>query len=165
MAAQGVSGFRLYRRPFFRVTSPSTAILNATLLVGNPCGDMIMVNSSGQPVTDEQWKAATERCRGEELIPIPSDDGERLQLSIRYGNRIPNGGNYSYTGETTPHYQTPVFVAYNLFSLQADKVTYDVQKRTIEANGNVIAVNESGTIQRANSMAFKIANGHVALIQ
>ena len=49
-----------------------------------------------------------------------------------------------YTGERTRQYQTPVFVAYNLFSLQADKVTYDAQKRTIEATGNVIAVSESG---------------------
>jgi len=68
---------------------------------------------------------------------------------------------YSYTGERTREYHTPVFVAYNLFSLQADKVSYDVQKRTIEASGNVIAVNESGASQRADSMALKIENGQV----
>jgi Carboxypeptidase regulatory-like domain len=159
-------GFRLYRRPLFRVTSPTaTAVLNATLLVGNPCGDMIIVNSWEKPVTEEQRKAATEHCRREELIPIPSGNGLPLQLSIRYGSRTPIGGTYSYTGEKTGQYQTPVFVAYNLFSLQADKVTYDVQKRTIEASGNVIAVNESGATQRANSMAFKIENGQVVLLR
>jgi len=83
MTAQGPLGFRPCRRPLFRLPS-ATAILNATLLVGNPCGDMIIVNYSGEPVTDEQWNAATERCRGEELIPIPSGDGLPLQLSIRY---------------------------------------------------------------------------------
>ena len=165
MVAQGPSGFRLYRRPLFHLTLPSSAILNATLLVGNPCGDMIIVNGSGEPVTDEQWKAATEHCRGEELIPIPSGDGLPLQLSIRYGSRTPIGGIYSYVGEKTRQYQTPVFVAYNLFSPQADKVTYDVQKRTIEARGNVTAVNESGATQRADSMSFKIENGRADSVE
>jgi hypothetical protein len=51
-------GFRLYRRPLFRVTTaPSNIILNATLLVGDPCGDMIVVNSSGEPATNEQYIA------------------------------------------------------------------------------------------------------------
>jgi lipopolysaccharide assembly outer membrane protein LptD (OstA) len=67
--------------------------------------------------------------------------------------------------QETRRYETQVFVAYNLFSLQADKVTYDPQKRTIEASGNVVAVNESGTTQRAGSMAFKIENGQVALLR
>src|SRR5437879_6048387 len=62
MTAQ-VPGFRLYRRALFRVTAPSSIILNATLLVGNPCGDMVVGNSSGEAVTDDQWKAATEHCR------------------------------------------------------------------------------------------------------
>jgi len=142
--------------------SPTIAILNATLLVGNPCGDMVVANSSGEPVTDEQWRVATEHCSGEELIPIPSRDGLRLELSIRYGSRTPVGSAYSYTGEKTRQYETPVFVVYNLFSLQADKVTYDMQRQTIEATGNVIAANELGVTQRANSMAFKIDDGQVA---
>jgi hypothetical protein len=162
MTAQGPPGFRFYSRPLFRLTSLASPILNATLLVGSPCGDMIVVNRSGEPVTDEQWKAATERCRREELIPIPSDDSSSLHLSIRYGSRTVLGGTYFYTGEQTRQYETPVFATYNIFSLQADKVTYDVQKRTIKASGNVIAVNERGATQRADSMAFKIDHGQVA---
>jgi len=88
MTAQGPLGFRPCRRPLFRLPS-ATAILNATLLVGNPCGDMIVV-INGKPATQEQWEAATGRCRGEELIPIPSGDGLPLQLSIRYGSRTPS---------------------------------------------------------------------------
>jgi hypothetical protein len=163
MTAQGV-GFKVYRRPLFRIMSPTTAILNATLLVGR-CGDMVIVNSSGAPVTDEQYRAATEHCRGEELIPIPSREGLRLELSVRYGDRTLVGSTYSYTGEKTHQYETPVFVVYNLFSLQADKVTYDSQRQTIEATGNVVAVNELGATQRANSMAFKIEDGQVALLR
>jgi len=164
MTAQSPS-FRFYRRPLFRVTSPATVVLNATLLVGNPCGHMIIVNGSGEPVTDEQWEAATEHCRREELISIPSVNGLPFQPSILYGSRTPIGATYSYAGEKTPQYETPVFVAYNLFSLRADKVTYDAQKRIIEASGNVVAVNETGATQRADSMSFKIENGQVALLR
>jgi hypothetical protein len=165
MTAQGPPGFRSYRRPLFRVTSPVSAVLNATLLVGDPCGHMLIVNSSGEPVTDEQRKAATENCRREELIQIPSDEGMPFQLSIRYESRTLVGSTYSYIGEKSHQYEAPVFVAYNLFSLQADKVTYDVEKRTIEASGSVVAVNEVGTTQRADSMIFKIENGQVALLR
>ena len=88
-----------------------------------------------------------------------------FQLSILYGTRTPVGSTYSYIGEKTHEYEAPVFVAYNLFSLQADRVTYDVEKRTIEASGNVVAVNELGTTQRADSMVFRIENGQVALLR
>jgi hypothetical protein len=164
MTAQGPRGFRLYRRPLFRVTSPVVAIVNATLLVGVSC-DLVVANGSEEPGTNEQWKAAAENCRHEELIQIPSGDGIPFQLSILYGSRTPVGSTYSYIGEKTPQYEAPVFVAYNLFSLQADKVTYDVEKRTIEASGKVIAVDELGTSQRADSMVFKIENCQVVTLR
>jgi lipopolysaccharide export system protein LptA len=50
-------------------------------------------------------------------------------------------------------------VAYNLFSLQADHVVYNVKFRTVEAIGNVVVVNESGATQRAESMTLRIKNG------
>jgi hypothetical protein len=55
--------------------------------------------------------------------------------------------------------EIPVFVAYNLFTLRADRVVYDVQSRTLEATGNVVAENADGTIQRADSMKFRVENG------
>jgi hypothetical protein len=164
MTAQS-SGFRVYGRPLFRVTVPINPILNATLLVGDPCGDMIVVNRSGEPVTDEQWKAAREHCRREELIPIPSEGGVPFQLSIRSGTRSPIGNTNSYSGEKTSQYEVPVFVAYNLFSLRADKVIYDAKKRTIDASGNVVVVNESGSTQRSDSMAFRIKDSQVVLFR
>jgi hypothetical protein len=165
MAAQGPRGFRIYHRPLFRVTSRANVVLDVTLFVGDRCGDMFIVNSSGEPVTDEQWRAATENCRREELISIPSGDGMPFQLSILYGSRTPVGNTSSYIGEKTPQYQATVFVAYNLFSLQADRVIYDQQERTIEASGHVIAIDESGATSRADSMVFKIENGQVVLLR
>jgi hypothetical protein len=161
MTAQGPVGFRSYERPLFRVASPSIFILDVTLLVGDLCGDIIEVNGSGEPLTAEQWKAAKEECRGEELIPIPSADGLPFQLLIRYGSRKTIREIHSYTGEKTSQYQAPVFLTYNLFSLQAYELTFDAKNRTIMAHGNVVAVDESGSTKRAYIMSFKIENGQV----
>jgi hypothetical protein len=164
MTVQGPRGFRFYRRPLFRVASPVSAVMNATLLVGPPCGDMVMIR--GTQVTAEQERGiSTDDCEREDLIRVPSGNGMPFQLSILYGSRALVGSMYSYIGEKTHEYESPVFVAYNLFSLQADKVSYDAEKQTIEASGNVVAVNELGTTQRANSMVFKIENGQVTLLR
>jgi lipopolysaccharide assembly outer membrane protein LptD (OstA) len=64
----------------------------------------------------------------------------------------------TYTGEKTP-YNDPVFVAYNLFYLEADHVVYNIKRRIIEATGNVVVVTESGTTQRAASITVQIDNG------
>jgi hypothetical protein len=161
MTAQGPPGFPPYERPLFRVTSPASAILNVTLLVENSCGDAIIVDSSGESFTADQWKAATIRCRGEDRILIPSNDGLPLQLFIRYGTRKAIGEIHSYTGEKTGQYQAPVFLTYNLFSLRAYELTYDAKNRMIVAHGNVVAVNELGSTIRAYLMTFKIENDQV----
>jgi hypothetical protein len=158
MTTQG-RGFVSYRRPLFRVTSPTTAVLNATLSIGNPCGDMVIGNSSGRPVTDEEMRAATEHCRRDEVFEIPAADGAKFQLSIRYGSREGQGTAHSYTGEKTRQYETPVFVAYNLFSLRADKVAYDEKSRIVEASGNVVVEDESGTSRPADHASFKMVDG------
>jgi hypothetical protein len=161
MTAQGPRGFRFYRRPLFRVTAPVGAVINATLLVGPPCGDMVLVRGT-HPTAEQQLGISTDACEREDLIRVPSRSGMPFQLSILYGNRTRAGGTYSYIGEKTPQYAAAVFVAYNLFSLQADKVTYDVENRTIEASGNAVAVSESGATHRGDSMVFKVENGQVA---
>jgi hypothetical protein len=55
-------------------------------------------------------------------------------------------------------------VAYNLFTLQADHIVYDVQRSTLEAMGDVVVENADGTTQRADSMTFKIENGEATLL-
>jgi hypothetical protein len=163
MTVRGPTGFRSYRRPLFHLVSPAT--LDATLLVGDPCGERIIVDSSGAPVTEQDIKAATEACRHEELVSIPSGDGLQLELSIRYGSRTRIGDVCSYVGEKTQQYQAPVFVTYDLFSLQADTVTYNLQTQIVEASGHVIAVIESAATQSSRSMMFKIENGRVVQVR
>jgi hypothetical protein len=158
MSTQSV-GFRPYRRPLFRVTSSTSLDFDVTLRPYGSC-DILVFNSSGK-VTPQEWAAAQQdSCLQEDFLPVPFGDVP-LQLSIRYGSRTATGNAYSYAAENTNPRNTPVFVAYNLFTLQADRVLYDSKAHTIEANGNVVVVNEPGTIQRADSLIFKIDNGKV----
>jgi Carboxypeptidase regulatory-like domain len=155
MSAQRL-GFRQYRRPLFRVTSPAILTVNVELPV-RKIVDRVVVKSSGKPVTRDENETAFPYY-GDESFPIPSEDGVPYELYIRYMKRTVVGGVCDYTGEKTP-YEDPVFVAYNLFSLQADHVGFNAEQREIEASGNVVVTNESGQTRHADSMAFKIENG------
>ena len=147
-------GFRFYRRPLFRVASPINVRFDIVLPV-EKIVDRIVVPTGTEPPS----------YYGEEYFSVPSKDGVPFQLYIRYGGlRSTTGETYDYKGDKTK-YGDPVFVAYNLFSLQADRVIYDMKERTIKASGNVVAANESGATQRADSMIFKIENGKVALLR
>jgi Carboxypeptidase regulatory-like domain len=159
-----VLGFRPYRRPLFRVTSPRDITIDFTLPVQPTC-DLTVVRTNGGTATREDLEAAEkEFCLREDFFSIPSSDGVPFQVWIRYVKHIESGDSYVYTGAKTPN-DDPVFVAYNLFSLRADKVIYDAESRTIRANGNVVVAYESGLIPRADSVAFKIENGRAIPIQ
>jgi hypothetical protein len=146
-------GFRPYRRPLFRVTAPASLTFDVTLAVASTC-DLVVV-----PPTSENLAAAQkEFCLREDFFPIPSKDGVPFQLYIRYVKRAPTGTSYGYSGQKFPN-EDPVFVAYNLFSLQADRVAYDEKSRTIEASGNVIVGSEPAKSQRADFAAFKLEDG------
>jgi lipopolysaccharide export system protein LptA len=161
MTAQGVN-FRPYRRPLFRVTSPISLDFDVTLRPYESC-DILVFNSSGK-VTPQEWAAAQQdSCLQEDFLAVPFGDVP-FRLSICYRGRTTAGKAYSYVGENTNQRATPVFVAYNLFTLQADKVRYDSNNHTIEASGEIVVVNEPGTIQRADSLTFKIDNGKVTVV-
>jgi lipopolysaccharide assembly outer membrane protein LptD (OstA) len=64
-----------------------------------------------------------------------------------------------------PHIEDPVFVAYDLFSLQADHVSFNAKQRKIEASGDVVVTNESGETRHADSMAFKVEDGRAIPLQ
>ena len=74
------------------------------------------------------------------------------------GSEIRDKGLTAYnTGRDLPGWTTPVFVAYNLFTLRADHVDYDAQTRTLQATGNVVIVNAGGETQRVDfPRTFKI---------
>jgi Carboxypeptidase regulatory-like domain len=159
-----VLGFRPYRRPLFRVTSPQNITFDFTLPVQPTC-DLTVVRTDGGTATRKDLEAAEkEFCLREDFFSIPSSDGVPFQVWIRYVKHSRSGDSYLYTGQNTPN-DDPVFVAYNLFSLRADKVIYDAKSNTITANGNVVAAYESGSIPRADAVAFKIENGRAIPIQ
>jgi hypothetical protein len=72
---------------------------------------------------------------------------------------------HSYVGDFYPHYENRIFVAYNLFSLWADKVAYDEKNRIIEAHENVCAMRESDSLVCDYSMTFKIENGQAIRVR
>jgi hypothetical protein len=140
-----------YRRPLFRVSSPTKVTLNVTFDLKVPCDPGFPVGHI--PTADELENI----CGGTQLLSIPSDDNTPFQLSIRSATRRRDDRGFAYWGFKIPH--VPVFVAYNLFTLHADKVVYDVKNRTLEATGNVLAESSDGTVQHGDSMIFKIENG------
>jgi lipopolysaccharide assembly outer membrane protein LptD (OstA) len=70
-----------------------------------------------------------------------------------------------YDSEWIPGRKFPVFVAYNLFTLHADFVSYDEEGKTLKATGNVIVERTDGTTQRADSMSFRLENGLATPLQ
>jgi len=153
-----VSGFRPYRRPLFRVASSETITFDLTLPVQSTCDLTVVSNDGGTPTPGDLKAAEKEFCLREDSFPTPSRDGVPYQVLIRYGNHNASGDTYSYTGEKAPNHD-PVFVAYNLFSLQAETVVYDAKDRTLRATGNVVVADQSGVTQRAEYTAVKVENG------
>lgn len=156
-------GFHLFRRPPFRVTSPTRITFDATLLLAGSCDVVVSNNSGAAPTPEELEQAARMFCSREEFLPAALEDGAPFQVYVRYGNRTAANGTYTYTTQKYPGY--PVFVAYNLFSLLADNVVYDAAHRTLEASGHVIVIGETAETQRADSMSFKVANGQAVRLR
>jgi hypothetical protein len=152
MTAQ-MAGFRPYRRPLFRVRAPADMMFDVRLQIGR-CGDMVITNSSGRPPTDAEIYAATESCRHEDLFPL-SPRRDQLQLSIQYETRAETANVFSYSGASR---EDPVSLAYNLFSLRADRVVYNAREKTLEAQGNVVMEDEPGK-RRADAIAFRLEGG------
>ncbi len=148
MTAAGV-GFQPYLRPAFRVTSSSSLNFDIVMHAYGNC-EIPVFNFSGI-VTAEEWAAAQKpSCLLADFFPVPSRDAP-FNVSFRYRSRTVAGNTTSYAG--------PVFVAYNLLSLRADRVTYDSKSKSLQASGHVVAVNEPGTVQRADSIMFTLADG------
>jgi hypothetical protein len=147
MTAQS-RGFRPYRRPLFRVASPLNVRFEIVLPVEKLINRIVVGTETG-PLY----------YYGEESFSVPSKEGVPFQLYIRYGGlRSATGETLDYRGDKTK-YDDSVFVAYNLFSLQADRVIYDVKNRTITATGNVVVVDESGKTQRVGAIDIKLDDG------
>jgi len=109
----------------------------------------------------EEWKNS---CGSEDFFPLPAKDGAPLELYVRYPQRDATSRGYIYRSQQTSQPDVPVFVAYNLFSLEAQKVVYDRQAQTIEASGNVIVTDATGIAHKIDSTEFIIRDGEVVLL-
>jgi hypothetical protein len=137
----------------FRVRSSGTVVLNGALYMAHMTCDIMVGGTPGHQ--SEETKNA---CGGEDRFSTPSKDGTPLELYIRYGNRDTTDQGYGYSGDRHPE-RIPVFVAYNLFALEADGVSYDRKNGTITAVGNVVTEDGSGKMQHFDSFVFRIEDG------
>jgi hypothetical protein len=139
----------------FRVASPTTVILNGTLYMARMNCDAV-VGGDTEERKKELWK---DLCGGKDSFPIPAKDGTPLQLYVQYPQRQTTDRGYLYTSNEISEPDVPILVAYNLFSLEANEIVYDLKDRTIAATGNVVTADGSGKTKHADSITFKIENG------
>jgi len=160
---KGSSGYgKYYRRPLFRVSSPKTIVLDATLYPPLPsCDSGIMIERRPDGTTKSEIRAEPDtlrdKCGGWDRYPLLSNEGVPFELLVRYFSRLRRDGERIYNSG----FQNPVFVAFNLFTLTADHVTYETASRTLLATGNVTTTNGSAGSAHANSMKFRINNDSV----
>lgn len=150
-----------YQRPLFRVAGPSLVTLDVSFAAMMSCD--LVFDSRQPPPTEEVTRGA---CEGTDRYPVPSKENVPYELSIQYGTRRPADKGYEYRSLRLG--QQPairVFVAYNLFTLLADDVSYDVESHALIATGKVVVEKTDGGIQLADSMTFKIEDGKATMFQ
>jgi Carboxypeptidase regulatory-like domain len=149
-----------YKRPLFRVSSPRMIVLDVTLyppLRSCDSGIISVTRPDGTPektetaVTPDEFR---DECGGWDRFPIFSREDRSFELLVRYYSRRRSDGERVYGSG----FQNPVVVTFNLFSLTADDVTYDVASRTLLATGNVTITKGSAGSTHANSVRFRIDN-------
>jgi hypothetical protein len=146
---------RDYQRPLFRVPSPTDVILDVTLDPSTPSCDQIFVPDSALHYPRD----AEMGCAGSDLFSVPSREQVPFQLFIQFITKKSTDTGFAYNTDMRSPSRTPVFVAYNLFTLRAAQVFYDVEARSLKATGNVVMANETGSTRQADSMTFKIEDG------
>jgi hypothetical protein len=164
-----------YRRPLFQVSSSTILTFNITLERGQGTCDLMIPVGGPPPNGVDQWNG----CGGWDSFPVPSEGHVPFELSIQFGTRqatdhlrVYDGTlnpstepSYVYRSGWNPSSSETVFVAYNLFTLRAEHVVYDMQARTLQATGNVVMTNAYGVSRYADSLRFKIENGDATPLQ
>jgi hypothetical protein len=157
------TGAEKYRRPLFRVISPRTIVFDVTLSPPLPnCEAASIIVRRADGTTDKTETFGTpddhrDICGGWERFPIFSADGASFDLLIRYDGRTRGDGKRVYISG----FQSPVLVAFSLFTLTAESVTYDIANQTLVATGKVTTLDGIGTSTRASSMKLRISNESV----
>lgn len=152
-------GFRTYRRPLFRVTSP--AVLNFDVAF-SVLKEVYRITVSGPAPSgarsQETHPPNASSYYGEDFFPIPAKDGTPFQIYISYLGRNSADGVYTYTGGGISE-EDPIFCAVDLMSLEADRVVFFEKSHRLEATGHVIVTKADGTIERADSIKLSVDHG------
>lgn len=135
----------------FEVLAPTSLTFNGTLYSASTNCDTTLPAD----VAQEVWKDV---CGGQDSFQIPSRDLKPLEMTVRYLRRHRTERTYIYDNKGLPDKMGPVFVAYNLFTLEARKVSFNERTRVIEATGNVVVTDPSGATRYADALSFKIQN-------
>jgi hypothetical protein len=137
----------------FVVTSPGQIVLNADLYFSRDSCDTVQSGEDRKNV-----------CGGEDVFPVPLKNGIPLTLYVRFPARGIAYRGLVYTTDPVGMPDVPVFVAYNLFSMTADEVTYDSATQALEARGNVVFDDGYGHTHHSDSVKFRIENGKAVSI-
>ena len=142
----------------FRVTGSTSAVLNIYLPPPVMC-DLLILTPSGQPATPEELAARDTACYGEKFFPVPSADG--VPFEVHLGGLDESRESCSINGVNEAARE---FATYNLLSVEADKVVYHPDEKTLEASGGVVIEDESGK-HKAHSIIFHLQDGLAVPIQ
>jgi hypothetical protein len=151
--------FEKYHRPVFRVgTSSDPIIIDITLYPKRICDADGQGAGLSQEQLGELWADA---CGGEDSFDIASQSGAAFQLYIRFLRRSSASPRREYGGGrvAAPDIFEPVRVEYNLVSLNAERVIYDPEQQTVDAQENVVLTDESGKPEKAEHMILHLSNG------
>lgn len=145
-----------YRRPPFRVTAPTSMVFDISLPQGSLC-TMVVFGRDGGPATQEEKDHVKGWCAGEEFFSVPSD-------SVPFEVHLWGGSKFAACSWVNDHGGVckRAFATYNTLSVQADDITYDPGESILEAHGNVVIQDESGT-RKALTMTFYVHDGHAIL--
>lgn len=153
-----------YRRRFL-VTSRRLVVLDVAFFDDPDCDPVFprITHSDGTPISREPTQDDyNDVCGGSDYVSIPSEAGEPFELLVHYASRRRSDTEITYTSYGG---RGPVFAAYNLFTLSADKVVYDAAEEKITASGGVVTRDQSGKTKHVAAAIFKIENGKALIIQ
>jgi hypothetical protein len=150
----GGETFKQSRPRLFRVTAPTELTLDLFVRPAVGCGGFLFLTGDNRPATKEELEEASENCHGQQLFPVPSDDGVPFELVIGGQNhklcaRLEGANKDACNRE---------FATYNAWTVQADKIVYNPREWLLEASGNVVV--EDGNLEyRRDSIRFFIGDG------
>jgi len=151
-----------YQRGLFRIPP----VANVTIDISFP--STVTVGCEYGVPTRSKIEPTPYPCGGSVSFPVPSKDGTPFELFIGFERCESSAGGCIYSAgqdSVQKTHRTQVFVAYNLFTLMADHVTYNSGDRILQADGRVMAEGADGRKRHAESMTFEIVDGEAVSVK